>query len=115
MKRKAKEGKLDSSQPEGSLGIEKAREEEPCYGVLPNLQHGTKMWPSRTQTASNGLMMRTGRLDPETPDSTEVCSHGPGCSCNTNEPSFHRPQQPPFTEHKHRVPESVSDLGAETL
>lgn len=29
MKRKAKEGKLDFSQPEGSRGIEKAREEGP--------------------------------------------------------------------------------------
>lgn len=34
----------------------------------------SKLWPSRTQTASNGLMMRTGGLDPATPDSTEGCS-----------------------------------------
>lgn len=96
MKRKAKEGKLDSSQPEGSLGIEKAQGEELwLWGTsqLAAWDQNVAFKEPASQQWTDDENWQAG------PYSTEVCSRGPGCSCNANEPSFHRSQQPPFSEH----------------
>lgn len=115
MKRKAKEGKLDSSQPEGSLGIEKAREEEPWLWGTSQLAAWDQNVAFKDADSQQWTDDENWQAGPSNPRQHRGLQPGPGCSCNANEPSFHRPQQPPFTEHKHRVPESAGDLGAETL